>query len=64
MDYWFPPLPGIGAGQLGVSLSVLSWPGGLRPAARSSGPGPSGMHRALLLRLWCDDVTLLDDDPR
>ena len=26
-------------------------------------PGPSGVHRALLLRIWSDDVTLLTDGP-
>ena len=66
MDYRTPALPGDrrALGPLGLPLPVLPRLGGARPAARrcSTAARPA-LHRALLLRMWSDDVTLLTTGP-
>jgi thioredoxin reductase len=65
MDYRFPGLPGA-AERWGHSVFHCpfchGWEHRDEPLGVLDG-GPSGAHRALLLRAWSDDVTLLTDGP-
>lgn len=64
MDYRLPELPGI-AERWGRSVFHCpfchGWEVREQPLAVLGG-GPPGVHRALLLAAWSDDVTLLDAD--
>ncbi len=65
MDYRFPPLPGIEE-RFGRSVFHCPFCHGWEVRDRSLGvldPGASGPQRALLLRMWSQDVTLLTDGP-
>ena len=60
MDYRHPDLPGIGE-RWGRSVFHCPFCHGWEVRGRSLGvldPGETGVHRALLLRAWSDDVTL------
>jgi thioredoxin reductase len=65
MDYRFPDVPGL-AERWGASVFHCpfchGWEVRDRPLAVLDG-GASGVHRALLLRAWSDDVTLLTGGP-
>lgn len=65
MDYRFPDVAGL-AERWGASVFHCpfchGWEVRDRPLAVLD-PGPSGVHRALLLRAWSDDVTLLTGGP-
>ncbi len=63
MDYRFPAVPGV-AERWGGSVFHCPFCHGWEVRDRPLGVldrGPSGVHRALLLRAWSDDVTLLTD---
>jgi thioredoxin reductase len=65
MDYRFPDLPGIPE-RWGGSVFHCPFCHGWEVRDRPLGVldrGSSGVHRALLLRAWSDDVTLLADGP-
>jgi thioredoxin reductase len=65
MDYRFPALPGI-AERWGRSVFHCPFCHGWEVRDRPLGVldrGAPGVHRALLLRVWSDDVTLLADGP-
>ena len=65
MDYRFPALPGI-AERFGRSVFHCPFCHGWEVRERRLGVldrGATGMQRALLLRFWSDDVTLLTDGP-
>ena len=65
MDYRFPALPGI-AERWGRSVFHCPFCHGWEVRDQPLGVldrGASGMQRALLLRVWSDDVTLLADGP-
>ena len=65
MDYRVPDLPGI-AERWGGSVFHCPFCHGWEVRDRPLGvldAGSSGVHRALLLRTWSDDVTLLADGP-
>ncbi len=65
MDYRFPALAGI-AERWGRSVFHCPFCHGWEVRDRAVGVldrGVPGMHRALLLRVWSDDVTLLADGP-
>ena len=65
MDYRRPSLPGIDE-RWGNSVFHCPFCHGWEVRDRPLGvldAGPSGLHRALLLRMWSDDVTLLSDGP-
>jgi thioredoxin reductase len=65
MDYRFPALPGI-AERWGSSVFHCPFCHGWEVRDQSLGVldrGARGMQRALLLRFWTDDVTLLSDGP-
>ena len=65
MDYRFPSLPGI-AERWGGSVFHCPFCHGWEVRDRPLGVldrGAPGVRRALLLRLWSDDVTLLADGP-
>jgi thioredoxin reductase len=64
-DYVRPDLPGM-ADRWGRSVFHCPFCHGWEMRDRSLGVldrGPSGVRRALLLRMWSDDVTLLADGP-
>ncbi len=65
MDYGLPELPGV-AERWGHSVFHCpfchGWEHRERPLGVLGG-GPGGLHRALLLRAWTDDVTLYADGP-
>ena len=63
MEYRYPALPGIEE-RWGRSVFHCPFCHGWEHRDKSLGvldPGASGVHRALLLRGWSDDVTLLTD---
>ena len=65
MDYRFPPLPGI-AERWGRSVFHCPFCHGWEVRDQTLGVldrGPRGVQRALLLRFWSNDVTLLADGP-
>jgi thioredoxin reductase len=65
MDYRYPDLPGI-AERWGRSVFHCPFCHGWEVRDRPLGVldrGATGVHRALLLRAWSDDVTLLTDGP-
>jgi thioredoxin reductase len=65
MEYRFPDLPGI-AERWGRSVFHCPFCHGWEVRDQPLGVldrGPSGVQRALLLRAWSDDVTLLADGP-
>jgi thioredoxin reductase len=65
MDYRPPELPGV-AERWGRSVFHCPFCHGWEVRDRALGVldrGADGMHRALLLRAWSDDVTLLTDGP-
>ena len=65
MDYRFPSLPGI-AERFGRSVFHCPFCHGWEVRDQPLGVldrGERGMQRALLLRVWSDDVTLLADGP-
>jgi thioredoxin reductase len=65
MDYHLPELPGI-AERWGRSVFHCPFCHGWEVRDRTLGVldrGARGVHRALLLRFWSDDVTLLTDGP-
>jgi thioredoxin reductase len=65
MDYRFPPLPGI-AERWGRSVFHCPFCHGWEVRDQTLGvldSGARGVQRALLLRFWSDDVTLLADGP-
>ena len=65
MDYRHPAVPGI-AERWGRSVFHCPFCHGWEVHDRTLGvldPGASGVHRALLLRVWSDDVTLLSNGP-
>jgi thioredoxin reductase len=65
MDYRFPPLPGI-AERWGRSVFHCPFCHGWEVRDRALGVldgSARGVQRALLLRFWSDDVTLLTDGP-
>jgi thioredoxin reductase len=65
MDYRYPALPGI-AERFGRSVFHCPFCHGWENRDQALGVldrGATGVHRALLLRLWSDDVTLLADGP-
>ena len=65
MDYRYPELPGA-AERWGSSVFHCPFCHGWEHRDEPLGVldrGASGVHRALLLRLWSDDVTLLSDGP-
>jgi len=65
MDYRFPELPGIEE-RWGRSVFHCPFCHGWEVHDERLGVldrGPTGVHRALLLRVWSDDVTLLADGP-
>jgi thioredoxin reductase len=65
MDYRYAELPGA-AERWGGTVFHCPFCHGWEVQGRSLGvldPGPSGVHRAILLRAWSDDVTLLGDGP-
>ena len=65
MDYRFPALPGI-ADRWGRSVFHCPFCHGWEVREQSLGVldrGAAGAQRALLLRVWSDDVTLLTDGP-
>jgi thioredoxin reductase len=65
MEYRFPDLPGI-AERWGRSVFHCPFCHGWEVREQPLGVldrGASGVHRALLLRAWSDDVTLLADGP-
>ncbi len=65
MDYRYPALPGI-AERWGRSVFHCPFCHGWEARDQPLGVldrGASGVHRALLLRVWSDDVTLLADGP-
>ena len=65
MDYRFPDLPGI-AERWGRSVCHCPFCHGWEVRDEPLGVldrGPSGVQRALLLRVWSDDVTLLANGP-
>ena len=65
MDYRYPALPGI-AERWGRSVFHCPFCHGWEVRDRPLGVldrGAEGVHRALLLRVWSDDVTLLADGP-
>jgi thioredoxin reductase len=65
MEYRFPPLPGI-AERWGDSVFHCPFCHGWEVRDQTLGVlhrGESGVRRALLLRGWSDDVTLLTDGP-
>jgi thioredoxin reductase len=65
MEYRFPDLPGI-AERWGRSVFHCPFCHGWEVRDQPLGVldrGPSGLQRALLLRVWSDDVTLLADGP-
>ena len=65
MDYRPPELPGV-AERWGRSVFHCPFCHGWEVRDRALGVldrGRDGMHRALLLRAWSDDVTLLTDGP-
>jgi thioredoxin reductase len=65
MEYRFPDLPGI-ADRWGRSVFHCPFCHGWEVRDQPLGVldrGPSGTQRALLLRVWSDDVTLLADGP-
>jgi thioredoxin reductase len=65
MDYRFPGLPGI-VERWGRSVFPCPFCHGWEVRDKPLGVldrGVTGVHRALLLRVWSDDVTLLADGP-
>lgn len=65
MDYRFPDLPGA-AERWGATVFHCPFCHGWEVREQPLGvldDGASGVHRALLLRMWSDDVTLLTDGP-
>lgn len=65
MDYRAPSLPGI-AERWGVAVFHCPFCHGWEVRDRPLGvldSGPTGVHRALLLRNWSDDVTLFTNGP-
>ncbi len=65
MDYRFPPLPGIPE-RWGRSVFHCPFCHGWEVRDQPLGVldrGATGVHRALLLRVWSDDVTLLANGP-
>lgn len=65
MDYRPPPLPGV-AERWGRSVFHCPFCHGWEVRGRPLGVlggGAAGVHRALLLRMWSDDVTLFADGP-
>jgi len=65
MDYRYPDLPGV-AERWGRSVFHCPFCHGWEVRERPLGVldrGETGVHRALLLRAWTDDVTLLADGP-
>jgi thioredoxin reductase len=65
MEYRHPPLPGL-AERWGRSVFHCPFCHGWEVRERPLGVfdrGATGVHRALLLRGWSDDVTLLSDGP-
>ena len=65
MDYRFPPLPGIPE-RWGRSVFHCPFCHGWEVRDQPLGVldrGAMGVHRALLLRVWSDDVTLLANGP-
>ncbi len=65
MDYRYPDLPGV-AERWGRSVFHCpfchGWEVREQPLGVLDG-GASGAHRALLLRAWSDDVTLISNGP-
>jgi thioredoxin reductase len=65
MDYRYPDVPGL-AERWGRSAFHCpfchGWEVRERPLAVLDG-GPTGVHRAVLLRMWSDDVVLLTNGP-
>jgi thioredoxin reductase len=65
MEYRYPDVPGL-AERWGRSAFHCpfchGWEVRERPLA-VLGDGPAGVHRAVLLRMWSDDVVLLTDGP-
>ena len=63
MDYRYPALPGISRALRALGLPLChGWEVRDRPLAVLDS-GATGVHRALLLRVWSGDVTLLADGP-